>query len=160
MISTFYLPRNILSDNKTISEMGLLAASNYVVILAEPGGGKTELMRSLAQQLRTTAVTANKFVYLASNEKNTPLVIDAFDELSKVDASGISKLLSKAKETNPTHVYLASRSSEWDEAATHAFKEILGHEPLVVRLCSFDEGEQRAIFNGCNLKFRHRICQF
>jgi hypothetical protein len=147
MSTTFYLPRSLAYNDKTYTEMALLAASNYVVLLAEPGGGKTELMGSLAQQLGTTTVTASKFVYVETATKNIPLVIDAFDELSKVDASGIYKLLGQAKAANPTRVYLSSRSSEWDNAATNAFKDFFGHPPLVVRLCEFDESEQRAIFD-------------
>lgn len=146
MSSNFYLPRNLSSDDNTYTETGLLAASNYVVVLAEPGGGKSELMTSLARQLGTTAVTANKFGYVGVNTKSIPLVIDAFDELAKVDATGIYKLLGKAEAADPTHVYLSSRSSEWDNAATNAFKDFFGHPPLVVRLCEFDETEQRAIF--------------
>lgn len=146
MSTTFYLPRSLADNDKTYTETELLAASNYVVVLAEPGGGKTELMESLAQQLGTTAVTASKFVYVGAKAKNIPLVIDAFDELSKVDNSGIYKLLGQAEAVNPTHVYLSSRSSEWDNAATNAVKEFFGSPPLVVRLCEFDKAEQRAIF--------------
>ncbi|MEW8693224.1 MAG: hypothetical protein AB2535_19490, partial [Candidatus Thiodiazotropha endolucinida] len=147
MSSTFYLPRTLLNGDKTYTEVELLAASNYVVVLAEPGGGKTELMGSLAQQLGSKAVTASKFGYVGAKAKNIPLVIDAFDELAKVDDSGIYKLLGKVEEAIPTHVYLSSRSSEWNNAATNAFNEFLGHSPLVVRLCEFDEAEQQAIFN-------------
>lgn len=147
MKSTFYLPRSLSSNGKMFIETELLAASNYVVVLAEPGGGKTELMGSLAQQLGTKAVTAKKFVHVEAKAKNIPLVIDAFDELAKVDASGIYSLLSRAEATNPTHVYLSSRSSEWDNAATNAFIDFFGHTPLVVRLCEFDAAEQRAIFD-------------
>ena len=147
MSSTFYLPRSLSSNDNTYTEAGLLAASNYVVVLAEPGGGKTELMGSLAQQLGTAAVTASKFVYVGGKGEHIPLVIDAFDELSKVDDSGIYRLLGQAVATNPTHVYMSSRSSEWDNAATSAFNDFFGYSPLVVRLCEFDEGEQRAIFD-------------
>ncbi len=147
MSTTFYLPRNLAGNDKTYTETELLAASNYVVVLAEPGGGKTELMGSLAQQLGTTAITASKFAYVGAKVKHTPLVIDAFDELSKVDNSGIYRLLSQAEAASPTHVYLSSRSSEWDNAATKAVKDFFGHPPLVVRLCEFDESEQRAIFD-------------
>lgn len=146
MSTNFYLPRSLADNAKTYAETELLAASNYVIVLAEPGGGKTELMESLAQQLGTTAVTASKFAYVGAKENNIPLVIDAFDELSKVDNSGIYKLLGKVEAANPTHVYLSSRSSEWDSAATNAVKEFFG-SPLVVRLCEFNAAEQWAIFN-------------
>ena len=147
MCPTFYLPRNLSSKDKTYSETKLLAASNYIVVLAEPGGGKTELMKSLAQQLGTSPVTANVFAHTEANIQYCPLVIDAFDELAKVDQTGIHRLLANAKKANPTHVIISSRSSEWDTASTNAFKEFLSDSPLVVRLCEFNEVEQQAIFN-------------
>jgi hypothetical protein len=126
--------------------MELLAASNYIVVLAEPGGGKTELMNSLAHQLGTSAVTANVFAQIGTDVENCPLVIDAFDELAKIDQTGIHKLLAKAIKAKPIHVIISSRSSEWGNAATYAFKGFFDIPPLVVRLCQFDEVEQREIF--------------
>lgn len=147
MSSVFYLPRSLSANDKIYTEIELLATTNYIVVLAEPGGGKTELMGSLAQQLGSSAVTANVFGQVGADVENSPLVIDAFDELAKVDQTGINKLLANARKANPTHVIISSRSSEWDNAATNAFKEFLGHSPLVVRLFEFDEAEQRAIFD-------------
>lgn len=147
MTSDLYLPRSLLNNDSRYTEAELLASSNYVVVLAEPGGGKTELMCSLAKQLGTTCFTASNFVYSEIKEKSNPLVIDAFDELAKVDASGIYKLLGQAKANNPTHFYLSSRSSEWDNAATNAFNDFFGQTPMVVRLSDFEEIEQRAIFD-------------
>ena len=146
MSSTFYLPRKVSSTDKIYTEEALIAASNYVVILAEPGGGKTALLESLAQQLDTSSVSANVFAQGVDGE-NRPLVIDAFDELAKIDQTGIHRLLARAKKANPTHVIISSRSSEWDSCNTNAFKDFLGHPPLVVRLCEFDEAEQRLIFD-------------
>ena len=148
MSSTFYLPRRLSSRNETFTEETLLAASNHIVILAEPGGGKTELMNSFAQQLGITAVTANVFRHMGADVENSPLVIDAFDELAKIDQTGIHSLLANARKANPTHVIISSRSSEWDSAATNAFKTFLGNQPLIVRLFEFDEEEQRMIFNN------------
>lgn len=146
MKSGFYIQRTLTDDEKKYSEAALLAASRYIVVLAEPGGGKTELLHSLAHQLGTTAVTANVFGQLGANETNVPLVIDAFDELAKIDVAGINKLLGNARTAKPTHVIVSSRSSEWDNAATSTFRDFLGQAPLVVRLLEFDEAEQREIF--------------
>ncbi|MNJ07895.1 hypothetical protein D3C77_20010 [compost metagenome] len=146
MNSTFYLPRSLSNKDSIYTEEALLAASNYVVVLAEPGGGKTELMGSLARQLGTSTVTANKFKHLGADAENYPLVIDAFDELAKLDQTGIHSLLANARKAKPTRVIISSRSSEWGIAATKAFEDYLGCSPLVVRLCEFDEGEQREIF--------------
>ncbi|WIH25361.1 hypothetical protein [Photobacterium damselae] len=165
MCSKLYLQRRLSNENKTFSEVELLAISNYVVVLAEPGGGKTELLGSLAQQLGTSSVTANMFVQLGARHENTPLVIDAFDELAKIDQSGIHKLLAKITIAKPTHVVISSRSSEWDISATNAVKNFLGIEPLVVRLCEFGDSEQRAIFEhhapGEDFtRFYSEVCRF
>ena len=146
MSDQFYLPRTLTSDDKTYSEAELLAVSKHIVVLAEPGGGKTELMNSLANQVGTTAVTANVFGQVGAAAENHPIVIDAFDELAKVDQAGINRLLGNARKAAPTHVIVSSRSSEWNSAATISFKDFLGHAPLVVRLREFDDSEQRAIF--------------
>lgn len=146
MGSDFYLQRKVSSGFDLYTEAELLAASNYIVVLAEPGGGKTALLRSLAQRLGTSAVTANVFVHLGSEQERMPIIIDGFDELAKIDQTGIHRILAHTKKAKPTHFIISSRSSEWDITATTAVKNFLGHEPLVVRLCEFDESEQRKIF--------------
>ena len=146
MSSNLYLPRMLSCNDKNYTERGLLNASTYVIVLAEPGGGKTELMASLAQQLGTSSITANKFKRVGADSEGSPLVIDAFDELAKIDQTGIHDLLANASKAKPTHVIISSRSSEWGTAATSAFEEYLGCSPLVVRLVEFEEAEQEQIF--------------
>lgn len=146
MESNFYIPRRLTNNSEEYTEESVLEASDYIVVLAEPGGGKTELMGSLAQKLGVAAVTANVFRHMGAGRENCPLVIDAFDELAKIDQSGIHVLLANAKRVSPTRVIISSRSSEWDNAATSAFKDFLGHHPLIVRLYEFDREEQRRIF--------------
>lgn len=146
MRSRLYIPRRLSSNDRIYTEETLLTASHYIVILAEPGGGKTDLLNSLAYKLKASMVTANVFVHVGGNALSCPLVIDAFDELAKVDKTGIHRLLANARKAEPTHVIISSRSSEWDNAATNSFKDFLGQEALVVRLCEFDEAEQRKIF--------------
>ncbi|KAE9641962.1 hypothetical protein [Pseudomonas sp. PB106] len=147
MSSTIYLPRRLSNKDSTYTEKELLAASNYIVVLAEPGGGKTELMGSLARQLGASTVTANRFKRVGTDIENSPLVIDAFDELAKIDQSGIHDLLANASKAKPTHVIISSRSSEWGTAATSAFEEYFGCSPLVIKLVEFEEEEQREIFH-------------
>ncbi len=146
MTSTFYLPRKLSGDSQIYTEAELLAASMFVVVLAEPGGGKTELMESLARQLGTKAVTATRFRHMGAEVENNPLVIDAFDELAKIDQSGIHLLLANACKAKATRVIISSRSSEWSNADTQSFREFLGEQPLVVRLCEFEGDDQQAIF--------------
>ncbi|MFM5686267.1 hypothetical protein ACET70_15510 [Aeromonas caviae] len=98
MTSMFYLPRKLSGDSQIYTEAELLAASKFVVVLAEPGGGKTELMESIARQLGTKAVTATRFRHMGAEVENSPLVIDAFDELAKIDQSGIHLVLAHVQD--------------------------------------------------------------
>ncbi|KII18261.1 hypothetical protein [Phaeobacter sp. S60] len=166
MNQNLYLPRTLTSEENTYSEAALVTAVRYVVILAEPGGGKTELMASLAQQLGTSPITASKFRHLGAKAKTElPLVIDAYDELAKLKDAGLHNLLRQAEAANPTHFFLASRSSEWDYADTRTFEDFLGSPPLIVRLVEFDEAEQKEIFDhhvpGENFEaFRTEVARF
>jgi len=146
MSSTFYLPRTLRVDDKTYSEAALVAASRLIIVLAEPGAGKTRLMESLAHRLGTSAVTANRFVHTGTKRDGSPLLIDAYDELAKVDASGIHKLLALAHDAAPSSLLISSRSSEWDNAATNALSEYFGEPALIARLLDFSEDEQKEIF--------------
>jgi hypothetical protein len=147
MSQTFYLSRTLFNDNQSYTEEELLAVSSYIIILAEPGAGKTELLSSLARQLGTKKTTASVFSYLGANSIGSPLVIDAFDELAKVDKTGIHKLLVNVANAKPTCLIVSSRSSEWDSSATNTFEQFIGHKPTVVRLCEFNESEQREIYH-------------
>ena len=146
MNSTFYLERNFTYGDKTYTETELLAASTHIVVLAEPGGGKTELMKSIAHKLNTSVLNASVFAYVGADKENSPLVIDAVDEVARIDQSGIHKLLALARTSKPTRVIMSSRSSEWGLASTGIFEKFLGFSPMIVRLREFDQNEQHAIF--------------
>jgi len=146
MNSTFYLERNITHDNKTYTETELLAASTHIVVLAEPGGGKTELMKSIAQKLNTPVLNASVFAYVGADKENRALIIDAVDEVARIDQSGIHKLLALARTSQPNRVIMSSRSSEWGLASSSIFEKFLGVSPMIVRLREFDQDEQHAIF--------------
>ena len=165
MSQDFYLPRTLASDDRKFTEQELMSASAYVVVLSEPGGGKSSLLKSLAHQLKVECVTANLFSHMGTETNNGSLVIDAFDELAKIDHVGINRLLAHAKKSNPRHVIISSRSSEWGVSSTKAFEDALGSAPLLVRLEEFNEIEQQAIFSnhipGENFAvFRNEVSRF
>ncbi|BAT40731.1 hypothetical protein N6N65_11575 [Escherichia albertii] len=146
MNSTFYLERSFTHGDRVYTESELLATSKYIVVLAEPGGGKTELMKSLALKLNTSVSNASVFAYVGADKENSPLIIDAVDEVARIDQSGIHKLLALARTSKPTCVIMSSRSSEWGLASTGIFEKFLGVSPMVVRLREFAQDEQHAIF--------------
>ncbi|HED2544471.1 hypothetical protein V3N80_19020 [Raoultella planticola] len=148
MHTEFYLPRTLCFGKTTYKEAELLASCHYIIVLAEPGGGKTWLLDSLARQLQTRRITASVFRHKSFDSVNVPIVIDAFDEIAKVDPSGIYQLLAKASDSQPSTIVLSSRSSEWDEACTKQFSEFFGCEPLVVHMTPFNEAEQQLLFEN------------
>lgn len=103
-------------------------------------------MKSFAQKLNTFVLNASVFACVGADKENSPLVIDAVDEIARIDQSGIHKLLTFARTSKPTHVIMSSRSSEWGLASTHIFEQFIGFPPVVVRLKEFDQDEQLAIF--------------
>lgn len=146
MNSIFYLERNFTHADRTYTETELLAASTHIVVLAEPGGGKTELMKSIAHKLNSSVLNASVFAYVGADKENSSLIIDAVDEVARIDQSGIHKLLAHARASKPNRVIMSSRSSEWGLASNSIFEKFLGTSPMIVRLREFDQGEQHAIF--------------
>ncbi|MDU2799543.1 MAG: hypothetical protein E7C19_23565, partial [Klebsiella oxytoca] len=103
-------------------------------------------MKSLALKLNTSVSNASVFAYVGADKENSPLVIDAVDEVARIDQSGIHNLLARARTSKPTRVIMSSRSSEWGLASTGIFERFLGVSPMIVRLREFDQNEQHAIF--------------
>lgn len=141
-----YIERSLQLGDMIISEEDVLSKYNVVLVLAEPGAGKTELLRSLASRSGTTPIRASSFRHRENPVGVPSLVIDALDELVKIDQSAIDQVIEKVRATRAKFVVLASRSSEWDTQRTYLLKEVFGVEPAVIRLNPFTEEEQKALF--------------
>lgn len=146
--SSIYLERHLSDGDNTFTETALLQESKYIVILAEPGGGKTELMKSLARKLDTEIINASVLMFGGISDTNIPLLIDAVDEVATIEQGGIFKLMSEVKKTKPALVIMSSRSSEWGQSSTMVFEQFLGCSPLLVRLNEFDRQQQSEIFKS------------
>lgn len=151
MNQTFYLERTLttLNNEHVYTEAELLSASDYIVVLAEPGAGKTELMKSLARKLDTLCVSASLLMHLGeADEQNKPLVIDAVDEIATIEKSGIQKLFVSVRKSKPKLVVMSGRSSEWENGSTSLFEQFIGHAPLLVYLKEFNQEEQKQVFEN------------
>ncbi len=147
MTDTYYIQRSLICDEEVFSEDRLLGMASVIVVLAEPGAGKTELLKSLAGRLGVRADKASIFRHRNSTAPSEYLVLDALDEVAKLDPSGIDAIFVKAQETGAKLVIFSSRSSEWEEAREIRIRECFGTDPKVVRLQPFDEDEQKALFS-------------
>lgn len=146
--TTFYVERHLLVDNRLLSEQEILAGANHVVVLAEPGAGKSSLMESFARTLGVPAISATLLSISESRAQGGPLLIDGFDELARVGPLGVNRVLLKAQERAPSKVFVSSRSSEWDQSTTSVFEEVFGLRPVIAYLRPFNDDEQRRIFEN------------
>ena len=148
MTNDFYIPRYLRYKTETLTETELLSNDGVIVVLAEPGAGKTRLLTSVANQLGVASQRASIFKAKSSVQPASNLILDALDEVAKLDPSGIDLILVRAQETGARKVILASRSSEWAEAQTAFLRECFSTEPMIVRLQALDEDAQKDLFHN------------
>lgn len=143
MNDIFYIPRTLHHGGKRVSEQDFFADFKVIIVLAEPGGGKTALLQNVARLTAVTAVRASGFM---PDVQSDCLIVDALDEVSRLAAHDISPLLKEIRSAKADRIVLASRSGEWEEADSRMVAAILGVEPRVGHLLPLDEHEQKALF--------------
>ena len=114
--------------------------------LPSPALAKPDYLPQISSQLGVVAEKASIFGSKTSVPATNVLVLDALDEVVKLDFSGIEAVLVKARETGASKVVLASRSSEWEEAQSVFIRDCFGTDPMVVRLQPFNDAEQEKLF--------------
>lgn len=109
----------ILEDSQLLD----IAQSKPIVILADAGMGKTELMKGLAKpsHIKTKYLSASDLVQKSVKrlgiQTDETLLIDAFDEIpSTKDGSGIDSVLNKLAELDYPKFILTCRSIEWNNS--------------------------------------------
>jgi hypothetical protein len=145
-VATVYIPRTLFVGEKAFNEEQLLQEGTVFVVLAEPGAGKTDLLKALAGLLQAVPVRASIFRNRTPAPASGPLVIDAMDEVARIDKLATDKIVVQASETAAATVIFAGRSSEWDQGRTAYVEQCFGVKPIVVRLQPFNEDEQRQLF--------------
>jgi hypothetical protein len=143
-----YIPRMLDYGEGVIAEEELLARHSVIVVLAEPGAGKTELLGSLAERLMVEPCRASLFRHRNVSAPIGALVVDALDEVARIGQTAIDEVIVKARETQAVKVIFSSRSSEWDKARTQLVKECFGQDPTIIRLQPFNDAEQQVIFQS------------
>lgn len=161
-MNNFYLTRQLYKqDNKErlIEQNQLLTAEHkLIIVLAEPGAGKTCLLDDLANQTGVQKYTAKAFAYSKHINETNILIIDGFDEWAKNQNHDIYELLAKIQDCQPEKIILSSRSGEWLAQHTQACQEMLGQPAQIFYLSAFAETEQAQIFQ--HLHAEHDFKQF
>ena len=139
----FHIPRTLLIGDRQVSEADLLGENGVAIVLAEPGAGKSALLNSLALRFGTNPIKASIF----EPEAAQCIVVDAFDEVARVDPTGLHQTLRSLRRTGAARTILSSRSGEWSDADTHLLRDLMGEDPIVARLVPFNDNEQAQIFS-------------
>jgi hypothetical protein len=105
-------------------------------------------LRSLAERLEVEPCRASLFRHRSLPAPVRALVVDALDEVARIDQAAIDLVIEKARETQAAKVVFSSRSSEWDRARTQLVKECFAQDPAIVRVQSFTDFEQRLLFES------------
>lgn len=149
MVAFTYINRRLKFKDGSVSEDQALKLSSCLVVLAEPGAGKTELLSSFAEKLDSPRIRASVFRHKKNLPQQEIIILDGLDEVAKLDSSAIETIFSLVAEAKPRLVIFASRSGEWDENRNAGLiKDFLGLEPTTVRLDPFDEAEQKLLFES------------
>ena len=141
-----YIERLVQIGERLESDRVLLNGARVTILLAEPGAGKTELMKSLAAHFGVPCIRASQFRHKTKFPDNPVLIIDGVDEVAKIDQSAVDQLIIKAEELGPDRVFFASRSGQWEHARTMAVKQAFSGEPRIAYLKPLNKDEQRKLF--------------
>lgn len=143
-----YIHRLLRLHDQHISTEEFIDKLRVAVVLAEPGAGKTRLLEQLSELLGVPIYRASIFRHKNEVEWPDPLLIDAFDEVAKLDHSANDQLIVKAAESGIQRVIFATRSSEWAESQTQTVRDSFSSIPLLVYLDAFSLQEQQQYFNA------------
>jgi len=141
-LSPLHIPRKLMLGELQLREADLLSEPGVAIVLAEPGAGKSALLLSLAARFGTIPIKASIF----ERTRAPCIVVDAFDEVARVDPSGLHRTLRELRHTGADRTILSSRSGEWSDSDTRLLHDLMGIEPTLARLVPFDSDEQAQLF--------------
>lgn len=144
-----YIPRRYLLKNDDDQELELSESQLYkiespLVILGEPGSGKSAVAKQLEK------IGLGKYVSATSIESIYPtgvepslgsLVIDGVDEITAYEGSGspINKVLSRLAPAVP--FILTCRAADWQSANKQIISQKWSEAPLIVKLQALNDQE-------------------
>lgn len=134
-----------------IQDSDLLSITRSLVILGEPGMGKSEMMSYLARESGVALVSASRFMNsikpIAPGDIGKPLLIDALDEaMARSDGDAVNKVLARLDDAGCPRFILSCRAREWQSRAERDLKEIYGEVPLIVSIEELTRAEARSFW--------------
>lgn len=144
---TFVAHRGSASEPE-YTETQITELAPAVVILGEPGIGKSRTASTLAQTLSIEPISAGSFCRRTASQLRACLspngvVIDGLDEVSQsLGISAVDVVLAKLAEIGNPRFFLTCRSADWLSATSrHKISEEYGADPIVIHLVAFSHND-------------------
>ncbi|WP_020484752.1 NACHT domain-containing protein [Methylomonas sp. MK1] len=114
-IKKIYPPNQNNESNQALTFADILEIPN-IILLGEPGAGKTYLFRNGADHEKGNFISSRNFtIHADENFSNKPIYIDALDEKrSRTDQpDSIDEIIKHIKQIKPSKVRLSCRVADW-----------------------------------------------
>lgn len=167
-----HIPRTFWFDTdggerQSIHERELLERPEPLVVLGEPGMGKSQVLAQLAKKAGLKLYTAQQIINRPNPQSlvgdASPVIIDSLDEVSaRQEGHAINLVLQKLGECNYPRFVLSCRTADWMAATSaQAIREQYTDPPLLLHLESLTRDEQLSILTQkmgdkeANKRLRH-----
>ena len=127
----------------SINDFELLTLNRSVIVLAEPGMGKTALLDELSKYPNVQKINASSFVRkpkkLLTDNNDVFWLIDALDEMpSKQEGGNIDAVLQKLYDLGLPKFILTCRNIEWQSINNQAIQDYYGNNLIQANLLPFN----------------------
>lgn len=123
----------------------------HVILLGDPGAGKSHLFEHAAADVHAELITVRNFLNRPGTSESAPLFLDALDEkrAGRGDQDTIDLVVRKLHETNPSQIRLSCRIQDWlGETDLAALKGYFKDDCAVFVLQSLSKDEQVSIIKS------------
>jgi len=144
-------PRPRQEDADEVRTISSFADCPNIVLLGDPGAGKSHTFRLLAQATQGRVISARAFLVTPAMQMEGQLFVDGLDErrAGRGDRDTIDALVERLFTVAPQKVRISCRAADWlgesDLAALQPYFEANGGEPVVLLLERLSSREQRMV---------------
>jgi len=156
-----YIPRTLALDkggpaHSLISEEDVVDLEGPLVVLGEPGIGKTDLTKSLAARLQAALVPAAVFIKhpdpqsLVGVNSRPLIIIDGLDEVTASSGStAVQEVLGRLLAIGNPKFVIACRAADWNGAnSRHLIKQFYGADAKTLHLEALTKEEGVALLSA------------
>ncbi len=151
MTSIKYFSRSLrIIDEKgqvrIVGDSEITTIGGPIVVLGEPGMGKSELIREIGRRLDSRPIEAVRFMHSKDPSRlvvpGKPLLIDALDEaVARREGDAIDLILAQLEEAGSPDFILTCRAREWQERSVTNLRHIYDSPPTVLTLEALSRGD-------------------